>query len=110
MGNKSAKNDIIIEHFDDIRRLYKLFESEKRIILYDIEAGDLQPIPYTDFKSILLSKKSQQLLEENYQRAQMNNKILVVVSDSKHQTIKTCFVTKASQNETDIPKLRTIFR
>jgi len=102
-------NDVIIEHFDDIRILYKTFESERRIILYDVEAGEMLPIPYNDFKLVLISKKSQLLLEEEYQHAQINNKILVVVSDSKYQTIKTCFIDKNSQQQIYIPELRTIF-
>ena len=99
----------IIEHFDNIRMLYKAFESKRPIVLYDVEAGELQPLPYNAFKSILISEDSQILLEEEYQYAQRNNKILVVVSDSKYQTIKTCSIDKKPQKKVSMPKLKTIF-
>jgi len=90
--------------------LYKASKSKSPIILYDVEAGELQPLPYDAFKEILISKKSQRLLEEEYQSAQMNNKILLVVSDSKYQTIKTCSIGKKPQKKVSMPKLKTIFQ
>ncbi len=99
----------IIEHCHNIRQLYKTFESEKRIVLYDIEAGELLPMLYADFKSTLIYTKSRQLLAEEYQDAQRHDRILVVVSDSKYQTIKTHTINKNSDQGLHISELTRIF-
>ncbi len=105
---KKQHNNLVKEHFDEIRRLYKIFESERRIILYDVEAGKILPLPYKGFKSILIEKESQLLLEEEYLYAQKNDRILIVVSDSKYQTIGACSIDKNSHQKC-IPNLRTIY-
>lgn len=103
------KNSILVrEHLEAICILFNTHESKGKIVLYDIESGELLLIPYKDFKQGLINEESQLLLNDEYQYAKKNNRILVVVSDSKYQTIKSFILDKKSQ-QNYMPKLKTIF-
>ena len=81
-------SELIIEHYQNIRQVYAASTFDERIIFYDIEAGQLLPLSYADFQATLNSK-SRKLLKKEYQKSQKYDRILVVVSDSKHKTLKT---------------------
>ena len=101
-------SELIREHLETFSELYKTSESKGRIVLYDVEPGELLLIPYKNFKQNLINEESQLLLKGEYQYAKADDKILVVVSDSKCQTIKSFLLDKNS-HQNDMPKLKTIF-
>ena len=106
---KTEQRDMIIEHCQNIRQLYEASTFDERIILYDIEAGQMLPLPYVDFKSGLISPKSRKLFKKEYQDAQKHDKILVVVSDSKYKTIKTHTINRNPDEPFCMSELTRIF-
>lgn len=83
------RQELIVEYCNDIRQLYAASIFDEQIILYDIEAGQLFPMLYKDLNAGLVSSKSRKLLKKEYRKAQKHDRILVVVSDNKYQTIHT---------------------
>jgi hypothetical protein len=61
----------IEEHWPNIRALYMTYESEKPIILYDIQEKKIFAYPYKEFKADL-SAKSQGSLEHDYKSASVD--------------------------------------
>ena len=97
------------DFFDEIIALHKQFETEKRIIFYDVAEKKMFSYKYNDVKSVLIYEESQILLEHEYQKSLLSNKILIVVSDSICQIIKTCAIDKTSQDQIDVAVFKTIF-
>ncbi len=79
-----AKNDDLIEAAleiqEDIRRAYRLHEEHRPIMLFHIQENWIYAYPYVGYKETL-SKRSQSMLEEQYEEAQKKNKIVVFVMD-----------------------------
>lgn len=67
----------IEEHWPNIRALYMTYESEKPIILYDIQEKKIFAYPYKEFKEDL-SEKSQVSLERDYKSASVRGMIVFV--------------------------------
>jgi len=108
--NEDAKyRKVFKEFFDDIIALHKQFENEKRILLYDVADKEIISCKYKEFKSVLLEEESQILLENEYQKSLLANKILIVVSDSVRQIIKTFSIGKTSQHQVDVAEFKTIY-
>jgi len=101
--------EVFKEFFDEIVALHKQFEHEKRVLLYDVADKHIRPVIYKKFKTVLLYEESQILLENEYQKALSANKILIVISDSIRQIIKTCAIDKTSQERIDVAVFETIY-
>ena len=71
----------IQEQWPNIRALYMTFESEKPIILYDIQDKKIYAYPYDEFKAEM-SKKSQASLEHDYKSASALGSMVVFVRDN----------------------------
>ena len=71
----------IQEQWPNIRALYMTFESEKPIILYDIQDKKIYAYPYEEFKAEM-SKKSQASLEHDYKSASALGSMVVFVRDN----------------------------
>ncbi len=106
---KTEKRELILEFCNDIRQLYAASTFDEQIILYDIEAGELISHSYADFKSTLISSKSRKVLKKESQKAQKHDRILVVVSDSKYQTIHTHTVNRDPKQKFHMSKQTRIF-
>ena len=78
--------DAVGEQWDNILGLYKRFEAKKPVMLLDIQEQKIYAYPYNDFKSEL-SKRSQIQLEEQYEAAILNNKIVVFVRDNEKRDL-----------------------
>ena len=74
--------DVIDEQWSNILKLYKKFEDKKPIMLFDVQEERIYAYPYEDFKSDL-NKKSQTILEKQYNEAITDNKIVVFVRDNE---------------------------
>ena len=73
--------DAVGEQWDNILGLYKRFGDKKPVMLLDIQEQKIYAYPYNDFRSNL-SKRSQIQLEEQYEAAISNNKMVVFVRDN----------------------------
>lgn len=78
--------DAVEEQWADILMLYKRFEDKKPIMLLDIQEQKIYAYPYNEFKSDM-SKKSQILLEKQYEEALLNNKVVVFVRDNEKRKL-----------------------
>jgi hypothetical protein len=74
--------DVIDEQWSNILKLYKKFEDKKPIMLFDMQEKSIYAYPFEDFKSDL-TKKSQSILEKQYNEAISDNKIVVFVRDNE---------------------------
>ena len=73
--------EAIQKQWPNIRGLYKICESKKPVMLYDIQEHKVYAYPYQEFKAEL-SKKSQALLERDYKSASTTGSIVVFVRDN----------------------------
>lgn len=78
--------DVIDEQWSNILKIYKKFEDKKPIMLFDMQEKRIYAYPYTDFKSDL-SKKSQNMLQKQYNDALLDNKVVVFVRDNEQETL-----------------------
>lgn len=86
MSESEKYLDVIDEQWSNILKLYKEFEDKKPIILYDMHDKRISAYPYESFKSDL-SKKSQTILEKQYNDALIENKVVVFVRDNEQKTL-----------------------
>ncbi len=75
------KRDEQEEDLDD-----KKFEEKKPVMLFDIQEQKIYAYPYEEFKSDL-TKKSQTILEKQYNDALLENKVVVFVRDTKQEIL-----------------------
>jgi len=74
------------EHGDIILGLYKRYEAKKPVMLLDIQEQKIYAYPYNDFKSDL-TERSQVQLEEQYEAAILDNKMVVFVRDNEKKEL-----------------------
>ena len=74
--------DALGEQWDNIIGLYKRFEAKKPVMLLDIQEQKIYAYPYNEFKSEL-SERSQIQLEDQYEAAILDNKVVVFVRDNE---------------------------
>lgn len=86
MSESEKYLDVIDEQWSNILKLYKKFEDKKPIMLFDMQEGKIYAYPYESFKSDL-TKKSQTILEKQYNDALLDNKVVVFVRDPEQETL-----------------------
>ena len=69
-----------LEIQDDIRRAYRIHEADRPVMLFHLQQDKIYAYPYADYKETL-SQRSQAMLEQQYNEAQAENKIVVFVRD-----------------------------
>jgi hypothetical protein len=74
------------ENWPHILMMYKQFEDQKPVVLYDIQEKRIYGYPYADFLSDL-SEKSQQTLKDQYEQAVRDKKIVVFVRDNDERRL-----------------------
>ena len=82
MSESEQNIDVIDEQWSNILKLYKKFEDKKPVMLFDMQEKSIYAYPFEDFKSDL-TKKSQSILEKQYNEAITDNKIVVFVRDNE---------------------------
>ena len=73
--------EAIQEQWPNIRGLYAMYESEKPIILYDIQERNIYAYPYREFRAEL-SENSQESLGHDYESACAQGSMIVFVRDN----------------------------
>jgi hypothetical protein len=73
--------EAIQEQWPNIKGLYSIYESEKPIMLYDIQEKKIYAYPYREFRAEL-SKKSQKSLKRDYESASTHGSMIVFVRDN----------------------------
>jgi hypothetical protein len=89
---KDSPNDDLVkavqDHTDQIIDFYEGIEHKRPVIVLDFQRQQLQAYPYEEYK-VRLSKDSQVVLDEEYERAIAEDKIFVVVWDDATQRLVT---------------------
>src|SRR5438132_6346689 len=68
--------DAAEKNWSYILMMYKQFESKKPVMLFDIQEQRIYVYPYADFLADL-SERSRLMLKDQYERAILENKIVV---------------------------------
>ena len=84
-GAETPGSDYLLDaaeaNWPHILRMYRLFEDKGPIMLYDLQEGRIYAYPYAEFKAEM-SERSQHSLEDQYERAGREGKIVVFVRDN----------------------------
>ena len=81
---KSPNADLVKavqDHTDQIIEFYENVEYERPVIVLDFQCQQLQAYPYEEYR-VILSKESQVVLDEEYEKALAEDKVLVLAWDS----------------------------
>jgi hypothetical protein len=78
--------DAAEENWPLILAAYRRFEEKKPIVLFDIQEQRIYVYPYPEFKEEL-GEKSQRTLEDQYERALQENKVVVFVRDNEKRRL-----------------------
>jgi hypothetical protein len=73
--------EAIQEQWPNIQGLYSIYESERPIMLYDIQEKKIYAYPYREFRAEL-SKKSQESLKRDYELGRARGSMIVFVRDN----------------------------
>jgi hypothetical protein len=73
--------EAIHDQWPNIRSLYSMYESDRPIILYDLQEKKIYAYPYKEFRAEL-SEKSQESLKRDYQSACVDSSMIVFVRDN----------------------------
>src|SRR4051794_39425649 len=74
------------ENWPYLLAAYRRFEDRRPIVLYDLQERRIYVYPYLEFKAEM-SERSQRSLEEQYERAVREGKIVVFVRDNDRQRL-----------------------
>jgi hypothetical protein len=76
------------DHTDQIIDFYEEVEYKRPVIVLDFQRQQLQAYYYDEYK-VRLSKESQEVLDEEYEKAIAEDKVFVVVWDDATQRLVT---------------------
>ncbi len=83
---RDRNNDDLIEaaqgQRSNILGLYKLFEDKRPVMVFDLQGGKIYAYPYEEFRDEL-NQRSRGILESQYERAIVEDKIVVFVRDDE---------------------------
>lgn len=90
MQKNDVYSDMILEHWNGIIGLYKQFEDKNKnpVMLFDIQEQKIYSYPYDEFKKAL-SKKSQELLKTQYEKAAANDHLVIFVRDNEKKKLRS---------------------
>ncbi len=78
--------DAVQEQTNNIHTIYEQYAAKKPILLLDIQEQRLYVYPYLDFKNDL-SEKSQLSLQDQYEKASAENRMVVFVRDNDNKKL-----------------------
>ena len=73
--------DIVQSLMQDILGIYAQYREKKPVMLFDMQEQRIYINPYLEFKNDL-SERSQRLLQDQYEQAMTDDKIVVFVRDN----------------------------
>ena len=73
--------DAALEQYGNIVMMYEMFEEKRPVMLFDIQEQRVYAYPYKEFRDEL-NERSQRILKQQYERAQVDGKIVVFVRDN----------------------------
>jgi hypothetical protein len=73
--------DVVQSLMQNILTIYEVYREKKPVMLFDMQEQRIYVYPYLDFKHDL-SERSQRLLQDQYEKAMTDDKIVVFVHDN----------------------------
>jgi len=73
--------DVVQSLMQNILSIYEQYREKKPVMLFDMQANRIYVYPYLEFKNDL-SERSQRLLQDQYEQAIAEDKIVVFVRDN----------------------------
>ena len=73
--------EIVQSLMPDITYCYEQYQEKKPVLLFDMQENRIYVYPYLEFKNEL-SEKSQRSLQDQYEQAMTDDKIVVFVRDN----------------------------
>ena len=73
--------DVVQSLMQNILTIYEMYREKKPVMLFDMQEQRIYVYPYLDFKHDL-SERSQRLLQDQYEQAMTDDKIVVFVRDN----------------------------
>ena len=73
--------DVVQSLMQNILTIYEQYREKKPVMLFDMQEHRIYVYPYMDFKNDL-SEKSQRSLQDQYEQAMTDDKIVVFVRDN----------------------------
>jgi hypothetical protein len=78
--------DAAQEHRPHITALYQQLADKKPVMLLDLQEQRIYAYPYSDFSKDL-SEKSQRSLKDQYEKALLDNQIVIFVRDNEQKRL-----------------------
>jgi hypothetical protein len=78
--------EVALEQYGNILMMYEMFAAKKPVMLFDIQEQRIYAYPYKDFRD-QMNERSQRMLKEQYEQAQIDGKIVVFVRDNVKQKL-----------------------
>lgn len=91
--------EVALEQFGNIVMMYKMFAAKRPVMLFDIQEQQIYAYPYKEFRDEL-SERSQGILKEQYEQAQVEGKMVVFVRDNVKQKLVSFSLDHAAEKET----------
>ena len=88
--------EVVQSLMQDITYCYEQYREKKPALLFDMQENRIYVYPYLEFKNDL-SERSQRLLQDQYERAMMDDKIVVFVQDNDAQETRVVFRVKRTR-------------
>ncbi len=73
--------DAALDQYGNIVMMYEMFKDKRPIMLFDIQEQRIYAYPYKEFRDEM-NERSQRILKQQYERAQVDGKIVVFVRDN----------------------------
>lgn len=80
--------DAASEQYGNIVMMYEMFEEKVPVMLFDIQEQRIYAYPYKEFRDDL-NERSQRLLKQQYEEAQVDGQIVVFVRDNVKQKLRS---------------------
>ena len=86
--SRDALLDAAMEQYGNIVMMYEMFEAKKPVMLFDIQEQRVYAYPYKDFRKEM-NERSQRILKQQYEQAQLDGQIVVFVRDNVKQKLRS---------------------
>ena len=80
--------DAALEQYGNIAMMYEMFELKRTVILFDIQEQRVYAYPYVEFRDEM-NERSQRILKQQYEQAQVDGQIVVFVRDNVKQKLRS---------------------
>ncbi len=80
--------DAALEQYGNIVMMYEMFEDKIPVMLFDIQEQRVYAYPYKEFRDEM-NERSQRILKQQYQQAQVDRQMVVFVRDNVKQKLRS---------------------